>query len=706
VEEIDVDHMLSTVQSEVFESLGYSGETSVLEENRARILSGYLCEPYGDEVQGRSKVISSDIFTAVESILPLQLKTFTQSRDTARFYPSSERYRDEAEQKQLLANYVFSTLHDPVDLMMHQLKDAHLGYVGVLEVYWSEDEVPREIRQQVTVDELVAIAIQEPDLLDTAELVELGPGVFEMRAQRTEVVREARVEKVPNNEFLISKRARSINDTPLIGKRTRKTRSQLIDMGFDHDQVMALGGQAPLTDEVDSVRQRDYEGQVDLNPSQDPMNDLIELITVYVWLDATGKGKPSRRWLVHYAANEILGYELIMDDFQPFCAYIPIPIPNRAIGTCIGAQLVEYQYWKTAMLRHLSDMVYATLNPRLLANDLVELDDLLSNEIGQVCRVEGSAIPGNTVHPLVIPNDTESLLAVIELINQQIERRTGLSAVGQGFSFDSESLNATATGFRGQLQASQMRIELMNRIYADTALQPLFEKIIYLYGVHADGEMVVSVGGEEIQIDPSSWMDKSRCRIELGTGDSDRQQEVLAITNVITEQKSLLELGSPLVDQAKLYSSYKALLRATGLQDIELYFNNPERPEDLVLAENEQLKGQNAQLTQAVQEIQAQAQDQLVKAEKIKQQTDVAKLQMDAQAEQAKLTSQVQEARDDLEYKYSELAAKVKQDREKLEQSDKEFKAELSVKLAEIELKYDQEVNNAIPFQRSNQGGQ
>jgi hypothetical protein len=47
---------------------------------------------------------------------------------------------------------------------------------------------------------------------------------------------------VPPEEFLIGRRARSIEEAPFVAHRLRKTVSELIEMGYDRDLVDGLAG--------------------------------------------------------------------------------------------------------------------------------------------------------------------------------------------------------------------------------------------------------------------------------------------------------------------------------------------------------------------------------------------------------------------------------------------------------------------------------
>jgi hypothetical protein len=85
--------LLQVISQEVQNSLGYY--TSDLSEQRQQSLKYYLGEPYGNEVEGRSAVVTQELLETVESVLPSLMRMFTQSDRMVRFeatQPEDTRY--------------------------------------------------------------------------------------------------------------------------------------------------------------------------------------------------------------------------------------------------------------------------------------------------------------------------------------------------------------------------------------------------------------------------------------------------------------------------------------------------------------------------------------------------------------------------------------------------------------------------------------
>lgn len=96
----------SILSSEIADSLAHLG--GELSEQRRKALRYYLGEPFGDEQEGRSKVVSTDVSDTIEWILPSLLKIFTAGDDVVRFEPTGPEDEEAATQATEYANWIFN----------------------------------------------------------------------------------------------------------------------------------------------------------------------------------------------------------------------------------------------------------------------------------------------------------------------------------------------------------------------------------------------------------------------------------------------------------------------------------------------------------------------------------------------------------------------------------------------------------------------
>lgn len=638
-------------------------------EDRAKLLDYYNCRPFGDETDGQSQVVTSDVADVIEGMLPSLVRIFTQGKYIARFEADRPEQDAEADQKTAWANHVFTRQNDGTLILHNMFKDALLQYTGVVKVYWDESkEVTKERYKGLSLFELQKLQLdEESEIEDQEERIEVINGapftVYDVQVKRTKVVGRTRIDNVPPEEFLICRSARDFRNPRFIGHRTPKTRSQLIQMGFEKDVVETLPADEyfdfQISDEK-NARYWNYDGLYDTNPG-DPSNDIIYLGEYYAYIDTDGDGV-AELCQVFRAGNTVLNWQHIEE--HPFCVVVPVPIPHRAIGSCPGEQVADLQYLKSTLLRQALNNIYQTNYQRTIVNERVDLDDLLTPRAGGIIRINDEGPIGDSLQPMVVQPIAEPILRMMEYVDVMREVRTGVTRYNQGL--DSEALNKTATGFKGIMEASQQRLDMIARLFADTGVRDIFRKIVKLSMQYQNDALQIRVLGVPMEIDPTSWRNNLDCRIDVGLGGGDRQEKIINLNAILAIQQQLLAQGSPLTDQAKMFNTLDKLAVEVGLKDAAPYFNDPAQPQQLLQAQVEQLMG-------LVQQMQAQLQqtNPLAEAEQIKAQARLVESQQQQQFDMQKMLLE-------------------------MEQKQREFQANYLTKLTELELKYKQNVPGAI----------
>lgn len=653
----------SIIESEETAAISYEGE---LADRRAKLLDYYFCREYGDEVEGQSKVVSSDVSDTIESMLPALMRVFTQGRLIANFEADRNEYELEAEEKTELANHVFQKQNNGFMNLYSMFKDALLQYTGTVKVYWDDTQTSSMTSYQ-GLSELEyhkLLMDSEVESVDDVEIIE-EDGVITYNCDKVKVKKSGQVKyvNVPPEEFLISRNARDFICRPsFIGQRTPKTRSQLKQMGFNKEVVDSL----PADDyykntEERNARFKDYNNWSSINPSNHHPNDIIYVGEYYVELDLNGDGI-TEYWQIFYAGNQILEKNQVED--HPFCTVVPIPVPHRAIGTCPAEQVADIQYRKSHLERNMLDNVYQSNYPRVMHSNKVDLDDLLTPRAGGTIEIDTDvADVGGHAQPLVIPNMIEGILGAIEFTNNESEKRTGMTRNGMGL--DAEALNKTATGFLGLMDASQQRQYLIARIFAETGVKQIFEKTVNLLSKHQDEAMQITVSGRPVEIDPRKWGDNTRCAVYVGLGSGDRQEKIANLNQVLSYQLNFMANGMQLADQTKVYQTLQKIIDEVGLKEASVYFNDPDQPEELLQAQLEQAMQMIQALQQQVQ------QNPLAEAEMVKAEARLIEAQNKGENEMRKFV---------MEYA----------------QKNQQFAATLAKDLTKIELEYETDIPGAM----------
>lgn len=653
----------SIVGSEEKSSLGYLGEGSRIQSNRATLLDYYNQVEYGNEIDGTSKVVTSEVHDVVETMLPQLLRIFTQGRNVAKFTANQAEADDEAKAKTEYANWVFNNQNDGVMILHSMFKDALLQYNGNVKVYWDDSETSesenynglselelQKLKQdenyKIKSEESVTEEIQGVDPT-TGQPVTVPRTLFNVEGERINKTGKVVIENIPVDELMITKRARDFIDPPFIGQRTPKTRSELIEMGFDPEIVATLGKDDESNNEVSLSRNRDVEYGFNESPSADRSQDIIYLGEYYIKMDVDEDGI-SELWQVFFSNGKVLEKNRV--ECHPYCVVVPVPMPHKAIGTCPADEVSDLQLLSSVLTRQALNNIFAANYSRFAFNDRVEdIDALLNPGPGQGVHIKGDRPPSEAITPFITQNQSTEILQMLEYVSVMSQKRTGVTP-GQSF-MDTEALNKTATAFRGFQENSQMRVEQIARIFADTGVKHIFERIAQLAAQHQSESIQIRVHGQPLDISPAEWRYKTKCRIDVGVGSGDRTEKVANLNYMLEQQKELMQMGSPLADSKTLYNTVSQIVTEVGLKDESLYVNNPEIPMEILFAEFEKAQKENEQLKQQLQQ-----QNIVVEAEKTRAEGQIIKQDLaNEQKTNEKLMELRQRERESLRKQQTEL---------------------------------------------------
>ena len=649
-------------------SLSSYGSGSDLANKRAKLLKYYNQDPFGDEIEGQSKIVTSDVSDVVESILPSLVRQYTQAREIAKFavgdVPASVRGEElsareaEADQKTKYTNHVFRQ-RGGLPVLYTMIKDALLQYTGTVKVYWDSTDYEEPESYRGLSKAGIAKLKMDPEVQIKSE-TENEDGGTDVDIVRTKTDRGIQYECIPPEEMLINEDARDFVRPRFIGQRTPKTRSELIEMGFDPDIIKNLSAQSEDDSEGAIARRRDLNYTTN-SGGTDKSQDKIFLGEYYILMDLDEDGV-SELWQVFFAGHQVLEKKRV--DSHPYATAVPIPIPHRAIGTCPADQVADIQFVKSTLVRQYQNNIYQSVWGRHAVNERVDLDDFLNPRAGGVTMVDGQGAVQDSIMPIpTIPVGPE-ILQGVEYWDTSRETRTGITRYNQGL--DTESLNKTATGFKGLMDASQQRLYLLAKMIAESGIKAIFEKTANLLSRYQDEAMDIRVFGRRVQVDPGTWQYGMVCEIDVGIGSGDRNEKIAALQTVLAEQKALMATGSMMVDETKMFATYDQLISEIGLNDVSRYFNDTSIPDSMLKAQNEQARKLLEQMEQM-----GGSQNPLAEAEQVKAH---GQLQATVIKEQTKAALKTAE----------------------LEQKDRHHQQDTMVDVTNMELKYKKDLPGGV----------
>jgi len=691
----------SILQAEIDDAIGFIESETV--EQRKQALEAYLRQPYGNEVEGKSSIVTGEVAEAIDGALPSLVRIFTGSDDIVVFEPQGPNDEASAKQATQYCNWVFSRDNEGVAILHDWFKDALLQKNGIIKAYWEDKEdITKERYFDLSNDELAMLMSDETMEIveqDTTEFPIFDPmgqpvidpmGAPVMGATHNVVVQQKKksgkvtIENVPPEEFLISKKARTIADSPFVAHRQMLTRSTLIAMGFNKDQVESLQMGDALAYTPERVAryaagEQPYQVQTD-----DPSMQEIEVFECYVKTDIDGKGIASLTQ-VFYAGNEILqdekGKEIIEEtDYVPFHSICPIPIPHKFFGNSLADRTVDLQLIKTTITRQMLDNLYLTNNARVVAVEgQVNLDDLLTSTAGGVIRAKSP----NAVQQLVVQNVANQAFPMLQYLDTVQSKRTGVSDASQGLD-PSILQNVTAAAVASMQQAGAGKIELIARIFAETGVKSLFKGILHLLCKYQDKARMVRMRGEFVEFDPRTWANQYDVSINVGLGAGNRQEQMAMLSMVLAKQEQLIgQYGpaNPYVSPAQYRGTLGRMVEIAGFKDSAEFYKAITPEQDQMLSNP---PPQQQQMPPEIQALMARTQAE-IQANQAKAQAD---LQMQQQQMQIDMQMAEQKAALEMQLMREKEMAKLQLEREKQQAyfalKQQEFEAEAQLKAMKI----------------------
>ena len=605
--------LLAQISQEIQSSLGFY--SSDLSTQRKEALKYYLGEPLGNEVEGRSSVVSQDILEVVEAMLPSLMRMFTQSDKMVNFDPQQAEDVPYAEQITDYCNFIFNRDNNGFEILHSMFKTALLQKNGFCKVYWKKSKKQKkESYKHLDETQYQALLIDdEIELLSVEEISEVDGIFYDVELRRTEEYGRCQIDPVPPEEILVSARAKNLKDCNFIAHRVAKTVSELIDMGFNKKDVENLPSSEEQIYNTEAIVRRSYDDpSMDLEISNiDSSQRVVQITECYMKVDMDGDGIAELRKIIVGGS----GYNnyIILENEEinklPFAMCVAIPMPFRFFGLSMYDLLADVQMMSTTIMRNTLDNMYFQNNARTVVVDgQANLDDLLTSRAGGIVRVKSP----NAVTPLQTPNFLNDGLSMMQKIDELKEKRSGVPNQLMGLNPDTiNKSHTTAQSVNQMMNSSTQRIELIARSFAD-GVRDIFENILAVVCEYQDQERIVKLRGEFIPMNPRQWTDHYDCTTQVGLGTGNQDQRLEVLQQVLNVQEKLINMGGMgMVTPQTIYNTLENYLQNSGYKDASQFFNDPSQQPP----QQPQQEKQDPALQLAAQEIEMRKQKAMADAD-------------------------------------------------------------------------------------------
>jgi len=603
--EISNLELQSLLSNQIQNALGYLG--GQLSDSRTKSLEYYLGDKLGTEIDGRSQVVSTDVADTIESLLPNLLRVFTASDKVVHCEPMTAEDVPMAAQATAYLNHVFYKENDGFQLLYNFFKDALIEKNGFLKIYWDDSEkvdyetyenlsiVEKEalqdtkdeietVEEEVFEDESAKEKFQEVlkqyemQGVDISQVQVPNFDLYNCKIKRIKKTGKVKIESIPPEEFLIDRGAKTIEDADFVSHKVLMTRSDLVAMGYSQEEVDELPkSDLDIYNDEQNVRLTDVD-DYNISSSTDTSTEKVLVYESYVKYDYDQDGIAELRKIVSAGSdgNNILSN--MPCDSVPFVTITPIPMPHRFYGRSISELVEDVQLMKSTVMRQLLDNMYLTNNNRVAVMDgMVNMDDLLTTRPGGIVRTKQP--PNQVMQPLQAQPISQQAFPLLNYLDSVREGRTGVSKEAQGLSPD--TLNAkTATGVNALMQQTQMRSELIARVFAETGVKSLFKKIFELMVKYQDKEKIIMMSNQYVPVRPTEWKDRFNISIVVGLGTGSKEQQTIMLNSILERQLQAFQIQGgkemPMVNLKNMYNTLTKMVENAGLKNVETYFVDPD----------------------------------------------------------------------------------------------------------------------------------
>lgn len=542
--------------------------------------------------EDRSMVVLTEVRDTVLGMMPDFLKIFLGATGVCKYEPvpteDIELYAQRKDQAKQATDYVqrvvlvqdnpesFIAFHDA-------FQDALVRKTGFIRYWWHKSKRP-EYNHYVGLDEDIVMALAASDDVEITgkrsyidKDAVLGPSVkYDIKTKRICDYGKVCIAAAPCENIIISRRGRSIEQTPLFGYSEQKTLSDFIDMGFSKDDLKDCDENQDDLNNIETQARRPTEF-AEVKTVADDSNDKSQRTytysEIYIKADKDGDGIAELLRVI-CAGTKYKVLEAEPCDEVQFAAFCPYPEAHQFFGSSVADLTMDIQRIKSRVMRDVLDSLAQSVKPQTAVVDgKVNLEDVLNPDTSNVIRMQA---PG-MVQPLVVPFVGKEGLPILDLMSNVREARTGMSDASQGL--DPKVLQSTdKAAVQATLTKAQSRIEMVARIFAETGMKRLFRGILKLITKYQDTQRTVALRGKLVPIDPTKWDAEMNVDVDLPLGRGSPQDQLTFLMQVLAKQEMIIQLlgpDNPLCTIEQYYYTLSQIMELGSFPNVANFFTDP-----------------------------------------------------------------------------------------------------------------------------------
>lgn len=500
------------------------------------------------------------------------------------------------------------------------------------------------------------------------ELTQNEDGTYDLVATYEGEFEGFKMYHMPLEEILFDQKAGSINGVDdgctYFCHRVRKTKSELLDLGFTKEEVETFNQWTTETMADDYFNVNASRSDFVRYDDQDigsPTDDNATTIWVREEYVRTNLLEPNKTPTLYkfYKCNNILLSEAEIVSEIPVSAFTPDILPHQIMGDSLCKFVSDIQDKISWIERDALKHSQMTANPRwIVQTEAVDQRSLLMNAPNSVIEVDAMG----TIERLEPPPMDQGINLLLQIAMDEAENRTGINSTQQGNVTNMlESGRQAEASVDKMLQLASGKVRMFARNLANGGFKDLFLAAYRLIREHATQPVQVLTAGGVININPSQLPDRRHIRINVALTSQEKAKRAAALLQLAQFKQMVDPQGQFSQPQNVAYMLYE-MTEALGFPNfhdfnlpIEAYQQPQPGPMDQIAMAKAQaeIEHTQAQAKKLVQDAHNSTEKQVIEAQIAADET---------KRKDMELTFAMQKAADDTHLNSARLQRDVRQD--------------------------------------------
>lgn len=618
--------------------VGFDGDE--LAESRKDSYDYYFQRPRGDEVVGRSSIVTGDVSAMTEGNLALMTEPLLNKR-IAEFCAYDAEDEEQANLESDCVQWMLFKRENGFIELTSAIKDALQLRNSVVKIYVDKRTHKKQIRRSNVQPEIIHEVL---DQIGETKVHKFDPETGELSATLTKTTRKFRVESIAPENFLYPKdwNRQDLDGVPFVAERHVEARATLIERGFPKSKVAQLRRwNNPFQAASDARLPRS------MTPNSMPIDksqELVEWYEAYVKMD-DGEGASELRRIC-FSDQFILEDE--PSELICYATGVAIINPHTFMGISLFDKIKWVQDSTTALTRALMDNLNATNKNRTAHLDGVcEEQDITDGRTNGSIRVNPQLVQDvrQAVMAFGVPDTSANILANLDHF-RSVRSESGGAALDLATGQMQLNDRVGSQGLDRAYSVMESLALFMTRIIANTLVRSMYLIAHETLRTAWNEPIKFKRGNKWVETNPSKWRVRESVEVNLGKSLNERARESAVLERLLDRQAFLASVGMEeiLVDVTSYHAALDKWLRINDIENPEKYMIDP-RSDKAIEAMN-----RKAQASQAQQQKQDALLNQAVALEQVRAALEKYRVDVEtqfkyyaevlnAQIEEAKITT-------------------------------------------------------------------